>query len=80
MTRAGRDIAFSMECDVTGLGDFRRGPGRAAALLLVVTTLAGCSVFRVEEASQAEPPKPQYAEPLATHTFPYDPKIGRAHV
>jgi L,D-transpeptidase ErfK/SrfK len=63
-----------MECDVTGLGDLRRGPGRAAALLLVVTTLAGCSVFRVEEASQAEPPKPQYAEPLATHTFPYDPK------
>ena len=63
-----------MECDVTGLGDLRRGPGRAAALLLVVTTLAGCSVFRVEDAPQAEPPKPQYAEPLATHTFPYDPK------
>ena len=59
---------------MTGLGDFRRGPGRAAALLLVVTTLAGCSVFRVEEASRAEPPKPQYAEPLATHTFPYEPK------
>ena len=40
------------------------------------TTLAGCSVFQPkrEEAPPPPPPAPRYAEPLATHTFPYDAK------
>ena len=46
------------------------------ALVVALVTLAGCSVFtpKQEPLPPAEPPKPQYAEPLATHTFPYDPK------
>ena len=40
---------------------------RRAALLGSVALLSGCSIFA--------PPPPQYAEPLATHTFPYVPKV-----
>ena len=50
---------------------------RAVALVAVLATLAGCSIFtpqQKEPPPPPEPPKPQYAEPLATHTFPYDPK------
>ena len=48
-----------------------------AALIVALMSLAGCSVFAPKQEPlppPAEPPKPQYAEPLATHTFPYDPK------
>jgi L,D-transpeptidase ErfK/SrfK len=45
----------------------------AAAGLLA--TLAGCSVFEAKEPpAPPPPPKPQYAAPIATHVFPYDPK------
>lgn len=47
-----------------------------ATVLGAFATLSGCSVFQPlqEPAPPPEPPKPQYAEPLATHIFPYDPK------
>src|SRR5512144_2955825 len=43
---------------------------------VVLAALAGCTVFQKKEepAPPAPPPVPQYAEPLATHTFPYDPQ------
>lgn len=50
---------------------------RLAALGVALLALSGCSIFtpkQEEPPPPAEPPKPQYAEPLATHTFPYDPK------
>jgi L,D-transpeptidase ErfK/SrfK len=52
------------------------GAGRGPGLLAALGMLAGCSVFTPREQPEppAEPPQPQYAEPLATHTFPYDPK------
>jgi L,D-transpeptidase ErfK/SrfK len=46
----------------------------AAATLLA---LAGCSLFMPQPpppAPPAPPPKPQLAAPVATHTFPFDPK------
>ena len=47
----------------------------AAPLVLALATLAGCSVFKAEKPEgPAEPAKPSYAEPVATHSFPYDPK------
>jgi L,D-transpeptidase ErfK/SrfK len=48
---------------------------RVAALALL-GTFAGCSVFvpHEEPPPPAPPPPPKYADPLATHTFPYDPK------
>lgn len=54
----------------------RLGLYRRAAILGVVVTLSGCSVFQTQQEPPPppEPPKPQYAEPLAMHTFPYDPK------
>jgi L,D-transpeptidase ErfK/SrfK len=44
--------------------------------LLALLALAGCTMFKPQPAPQPPPPppKPQYEEPLATHTFPYDPK------
>jgi len=50
---------------------------RRAALLGSVALLSGCSIFspQREPAPPAAPPPPQYAEPLATHTFPYVPKV-----
>src|SRR5512145_786542 len=46
------------------------------AALAMLGTFAGCSVFvpREEPPPPAPPPPPKYADPLATHTFPYDPK------
>jgi len=50
------------------------GLARASALVVLVT-LAGCSIFRPEpEPVPAEPAKPKLAAPLATHTFPFDPQ------
>lgn len=49
---------------------------RIAALAVLTSLASGCTLFRVEKppSPPVEPPKPQYAEPLATHVFPYDPK------
>ena len=50
---------------------------RRVALVAVFATLAGCSIFtpqQQEPPPPPEPPKPQYAEPLSTHTFPFDPQ------
>jgi len=49
---------------------------RNAAVLGLLASLAGCSLFSPtrEPPPPAVPPAPRYAEPLATHTFPYDPK------
>ncbi len=50
------------------------GLARASALVALVT-MAGCSIFRPEpEPVPVEPAKPKLAAPLATHTFPFDPK------
>lgn len=50
------------------------GPARVAAFI-AFAALAGCSVFRpVPEPVPTEPAKPQLATPLASHTFPFDPK------
>lgn len=48
---------------------------RAAALGLVLA-LGGCSLFvpRQQEPAVVAPPKPQLLPPLASHTFPFDPK------
>ena len=57
-----------------GLVSPLRGPARAAAFV-AFAALAGCSVFRpVPEPVPAGPAKPQLATPLASHTFPFDPK------
>jgi L,D-transpeptidase ErfK/SrfK len=51
------------------------GRRRAAGATLALVSLAGCSVFQVEQPDgSAEPARPSYAEPVATHSFPYDPK------
>jgi L,D-transpeptidase ErfK/SrfK len=49
---------------------------RNAAVLGLLASLAGCSLFSPtrEPPPPPVPPAPTYAEPLATHTFPYDPK------
>jgi L,D-transpeptidase ErfK/SrfK len=47
----------------------------AATLVLAMGAMAGCSVFKAEKPEgPAEPARPSYAEPVATHSFPYDPK------
>ena len=51
-----------------------QGSAQRAAALLLLATLAGCSIFKAEPGKQAEPAQPKYAEPIATHMFPYDPK------
>jgi L,D-transpeptidase ErfK/SrfK len=44
-------------------------------LVLALASLTGCSVFQIEKpAEPVEPAKPRYADPVATHSFPYDPK------
>ncbi len=55
-------------------GDFRSV--RRAVVACGLATLAGCSMFQVQREAQppAPPPKPRYADPLATHIFPYDPE------
>ncbi len=46
-----------------------------ASSVVALCTLAGCSVFKpTPEPAPAEPVKPRLAAPLATHTFPFDPK------
>jgi L,D-transpeptidase ErfK/SrfK len=59
----------------------RHQPLRRSALRALVLTglaaLGGCSVFQAESpapSGPAQPPKPTALPPLATHTFPYDPK------
>jgi L,D-transpeptidase ErfK/SrfK len=58
----------------------RRDHGPLAGLLRAtaivgVLALGGCSIFRpAPPPAPAEPAKPQLAEPLAMHTFPFDPK------
>lgn len=49
---------------------------RTAAVAAFAALASGCTLFQVEKppAPPVEPPKPQYAEPLATQVFPYDPK------
>ena len=51
------------------------GLARATALIAVIA-LGGCSVFRPvpEPVEPAKPAKPVLAAPVATHTFPFDPK------
>jgi L,D-transpeptidase ErfK/SrfK len=62
--------------DVTGSFEHLGRHTRRAAALLALASLAGCSIFQVEQpAGSAEPAKPRYAPPVATHTFPYDPKF-----
>jgi L,D-transpeptidase ErfK/SrfK len=47
----------------------------AATLVLAMGAMSGCSVFKAEKPEgPAEPARPSYAEPVATHSFPYDPK------
>jgi L,D-transpeptidase ErfK/SrfK len=51
--------------------------GRLIATCVAMASLAGCAIFVPEEKAPpppVAPPKPRLAEPLATHTFPYDPK------
>jgi len=47
-----------------------------ATALIALLALGGCSLFRPvpEPVVPAEPVRPQLAAPLATHTFPFDPK------
>ncbi|MGB5102317.1 MAG: L,D-transpeptidase family protein [Steroidobacteraceae bacterium] len=49
---------------------------RRAAALGLVLALGGCSIFvpQRQEPVATAPPKPQLLPPLASHTFPYDPK------
>jgi L,D-transpeptidase ErfK/SrfK len=54
-----------------------RRSARRALVLTGLAALGGCSVFQAESpapSGPAEPPKPTALPPLATHTFPYDPK------
>jgi L,D-transpeptidase ErfK/SrfK len=47
----------------------------AATLVLAMGAMSGCSVFKAEKPEgPSEPARPSYAEPVATHSFPYDPK------
>jgi L,D-transpeptidase ErfK/SrfK len=50
--------------------------GRRAAPLGLLLLLGGCSIFMPQEREQAPPapPQPQLQPPLATHSFPFDPK------
>ena len=45
-------------------------------VVVALATLTGCAAFQKKEEPPppAPPPAPTYAEPLATHTFPFDPK------
>jgi L,D-transpeptidase ErfK/SrfK len=55
----------------------RWGLTMRAASVAALLALGGCSLFMpqpVPPAPPPEPPKPQFNEPLATHTFPFDPK------
>jgi len=47
-----------------------------ATALVALLALGGCSLFRPvpEPIEPVEPARPQLAVPLATHTFPFDPK------
>jgi L,D-transpeptidase ErfK/SrfK len=61
----------------TRLREFHSSPLRHAAVLGLLASLAGCSLFsptREPPPPPPAPPKPLYAEPLATHVFPYDPQ------
>ena len=50
------------------------GLGRATATIGLLV-LGGCSIFRpAPPPAPVEPPKPRLAEPLAMHTFPFDPR------
>ena len=52
-----------------------RATTRSLATAAALAALAGCSVFQAQEPpAPPPPPKPQYAAPIATHVFPYDPK------
>jgi L,D-transpeptidase ErfK/SrfK len=56
--------------------DFQPIALRNVAVAGLLASLAGCSLFSPtrEPPPPAAPPAPTYAEPLATHTFPYDSK------
>jgi L,D-transpeptidase ErfK/SrfK len=58
-----------------GLCNPAAGSTRATALVALLA-LGGCSLFKPvpEPVGPAEPARPQLATPLATHTFPFDPK------
>jgi hypothetical protein len=46
-------------------------------LIAALAMFAGCSIFEPETKAPpapVEPPKPAALPPLATHTFPFDPK------
>jgi len=49
---------------------------RRASALVLLLALGGCSMFmpQKEPVAPPAPPTPQLQPPLATHTFPYDPK------
>lgn len=50
---------------------------RRALLVMALGAVGGCSVFMPAERAPVEPPapvQPQFQPPLATHTFPFDPK------
>ncbi len=50
---------------------------RRALVVLALGAAGGCSVFMPAEQAPVEPPaaaQPQFEPPLATHTFPFDPK------
>jgi len=61
--------------DVNGLNSSPVSWRRASAVV-VLLALGGCSVFQPKQPPPppAPPPAPKYADPLATHTFPFDPK------
>jgi L,D-transpeptidase ErfK/SrfK len=61
---------------VTGSGQLGHSLQRWAVLAALASSLAGCSIFEATKPpAPAEPARPRYAEPVATHTFPYDPKL-----
>jgi L,D-transpeptidase ErfK/SrfK len=49
---------------------------RIATVAVLAMLAAGCALFEVQQepAPPVAPPKPSYAEPIATHSFSYDPK------
>jgi len=61
----------------TRINEVRLIRPRHAAVLGLLSSLAGCSLFTPAYVPPppVEPPAPMYAEPLATHIFPYEPKI-----